>query len=157
MRRLPRRIPLGHFSRGYLVRLLVRRRSVRRPWMPRFSVPGHLMSMAAHVQMAIVVMMAEQRQSEMKRAYLKCKCRCRHRCEGCKCKCRSCKIGGQFWHGPAPKKERTSLMRIATGRSQAYAAHALCAKSALPRKADMNRRNFKRPLCAKNGLLDCTK
>jgi hypothetical protein len=32
---------------------------VRRPRMPRFSMPGHLMSMAAHLQMAMVVMMAE--------------------------------------------------------------------------------------------------
>jgi uncharacterized membrane protein len=43
--------------------------------MPRFSVLGHLMSVAAYVQMTMVAMMAEHRQSQMKRAYLKCECR----------------------------------------------------------------------------------
>jgi hypothetical protein len=71
-----------------------------------FSVPHRLMSMTAHMQMTIgPVVIANDRQSQMKRPYPQCKSRDRRRSDGRKGQCRSGKIGGQFSHGPSTHKE----------------------------------------------------
>jgi hypothetical protein len=54
---------LGHFMRGYLVRLLARRCSMLCLSVTRFSVPRHLMRMTARV----AVVMGKHWQSQMKR------------------------------------------------------------------------------------------